>query len=219
MKNKYIAEALGTMVLVLLGCGAAVFNGGATSVASVQTIACAFGLSVVAMAYAIGPVSGCHINPAITLGVWLSGRMKGREACGYMLAQVIGALAGSAIIWAMVNSGNVALGATATGANSYAEGNLVPALIAETVFTFIFVFVVLRTTDPENGAGQFAGLVIGLTLVLIHIVCIPLTGTSVNPARSIAPALFEGGTALAQLWVFIAAPLLGGVLAALAVKR
>lgn len=219
MKNKYVAEALGTMVLVLLGCGAAVFNGGATSVDAVLTIAFAFGLSVIAMAYAIGPISGCHINPAITLGVWLSGRMKGREACGYMLAQVIGALVGSAIIWAVVNSGSVAPGATATGANSYAEGNLVPALIAETVFTFIFVFVVLRTTDTENGAGQFAGLAIGLTLVLIHIVCIPLTGTSVNPARSLAPALFEGGTALAQLWVFIAAPLLGGVLAALAVKR
>ena len=119
MKNKYIAEAFGTMVLVLLGCGAAVFNGGATSVDAVLTIAFAFGMSVIAMAYAIGPISGCHINPAITLGVWLSGRMKGREACGYMLAQAIGALVGSAIIWAVVNSGSVALGATATGANSY----------------------------------------------------------------------------------------------------
>lgn len=219
MKNKYLAEALGTMVLVLMGCGAAVMNGGAVSVPAVLTIAFAFGLSVVAMAYAIGPVSGCHINPAITLGVWLSGRMKAGEALGYMLAQVIGAIAGSAVLYALVHTGAVAVGATETGANSFAEGNLVPALIAETVFTFIFVFVVLRTTDPENGAGNFAGLAIGLTLVLVHIVCIPVTGTSVNPARSIGPALFEQGEALRQLWVFIVAPLAGGALAALACRK
>lgn len=213
MKKKLVAEAIGTMVLVLLGCGAAVFNGGATSVAAVLTIAFAFGLSVVAMAYTIGGVSGCHINPAITLGLWLSGRMKSGEALGYMVAQVGGAIVGSAIIWAVVNSGNVALGATATGANGYGAGNLLPALIAETVFTFIFVLVVLGTTDEKKGAGAFAGLAIGLTLVLVHIVCIPLTGTSVNPARSIAPALFAGGEALAQLWVFIVAPFAGAALA------
>ncbi len=218
MKNKYCAEALGTMVLVLLGCGAAVFNGGATSVAAVLSIAFAFGLSVVAMAYAIGPISGCHINPAITLGVWLSGRMKCREALGYMLAQVIGAIVGSAIICLIVNSGQITIGATTTGANSFGEGNLWPALIAEVIFTFIFVFVVLRTTDSEQGAGQFAGLAIGLTLVLIHIVCIPITGTSVNPARSIGPAIFAGGIALSQLWLFIVAPLCGGALAALVSK-
>lgn len=212
--KKLTAEAIGTMVLVLLGCGAAVFNGGATSVAAVLTIAFAFGLSVVAMAYTIGSISGCHINPAITLGVWLSGRMSGKEAAGYVAAQIVGAIVGSAIIWAVVNSGNIALGATATGANGYAAGNLVPALIAETVFTFIFVLVVLGTTDSKKGAGAFAGLAIGLTLVLIHIVCIPLTGTSVNPARSLAPALFAGGEALAQLWVFIVAPFAGAVLAA-----
>ncbi|MDO4165086.1 MAG: MIP family channel protein [Bacteroides sp.] len=219
MKNKYFAEALGTMVLVLLGCGAAVFNGGATSVAAVLTIAFAFGLAVVSMAYAIGPISGCHINPAITLGVWLSGRMKGSEAAGYMVAQVIGAIVGSVIIWLIVSTGDVTLGATATGANSYGEGNLIPALIAEVVFTFIFVLVVLRTTDSKQGAGNLAGLIIGLTLVLIHIVCIPITGTSVNPARSIGPALFEGGQALAQLWVFIVAPLVGGALAAVVAKN
>lgn len=217
--NKYFAEGLGTMVLVLLGCGAAVFNGGATSVQAVLTIAFAFGLAVVAMAYAIGPISGCHINPAITLGVWLSGRMKAGEACGYMVAQVIGAIVGSLIIYAIVSSGSVVTGATTTGANAYAEGNMVPALIAEVVFTFIFVYVVLRTTDAENGAGQFAGLAIGLTLVLIHIVCIPITGTSVNPARSIGPAIFEGGEPLSQLWLFIAAPLVGGALAALVAKK
>lgn len=214
MKKKLLAEAIGTMTLVLLGCGAAVFNGGATSVAAVLTIAFAFGLSVVAMAYAIGPVSGCHINPAITLGVWLSGRMKCGEALGYMAAQVVGAIAGSAIIWTIVNTGNIALGATATGANGFAEGNLIPALIAETVFTFIFVLVVLGTTDSQKGAGAFAGLGIGLSLVLIHIVCIPITGTSVNPARSIAPALFQGGEALRQLWVFIMTPFAGAICAA-----
>lgn len=219
MRNKYFVEALGTMVLVLLGCGAAVFNGGAVSVAHVLTIAFAFGLSVVAMAYAIGPISGCHINPAITLGVLLSGRMKLGEAIGYIIAQIIGAIVGSLIIFIIVKSGCVEIGATATGANSFAEGNLVPALIAEIVFTCIFVYVVLRTTDSENGAGNFAGLAIGLTLVLIHIVCIPITGTSVNPARSIGPAIFEGGTALAQLWVFIVAPLIGGALAALLAKK
>lgn len=214
MKKKLFAEALGTMTLVLLGCGAAVFNGGATSVAAVLTIAFAFGLSVVAMAYTIGGITGCHINPAITLGVWLSGRMPGKEAVGYMAAQVAGAIAGSAIIWAVVNTGTVVLGATATGANGFSEGNLVPALIAETVFTFLFVLVVLGTTDEKKGAGAFAGLAIGLTLVLIHIVCIPLTGTSVNPARSVAPALFAGGDALRQLWVFVVAPFAGAALAA-----
>lgn len=219
MKNKLVAEAFGTMVLVLLGCGAAVFNGGATSVSAVLTIAMAFGLAVVSMAYAIGPVSGCHINPAITLGFWLSGRMKPAEAAGYMAAQVVGAIVGSFIIYLLLTCGDIETGATTTGSNGFAEGNLVPALIAETIFTMIFVFVVLRTTDSEQGAGQFAGLIIGLTLTLIHIACIPLTGTSVNPARSIGPALFEGGEALAQLWVFIVAPLAGGALAALIAKK
>lgn len=218
MKSKLLAEAFGTMVLVLLGCGAAVFNGGATSVAAVLTIAFAFGLSVVAMAYAVGPISGCHINPAITLGMWISGRMKAGEALAYMASQVVGAFIGSAIIYLLVSSGNVEIGATSTGSNGFADGNLVPALIAEAVFTFIFVYVVLRSTDSESGAGQLAGLIIGLTLVLIHIVCIPITGTSVNPARSIGPAIFEGGKALSQLWVFIVAPLVGGGLAALAYK-
>lgn len=217
MKNKYFLEALGTMVLVLMGCGAAVMNGGASTVAAVLTIAFAFGLSVVAMAYAIGPVTGCHINPAITLGVWLSGRMKTGEALGYMAAQVVGGIVGSAILYALTHSGNTVI--EATGANSFAEGQLAPALIAEIVFTFIFVFVVLRSTAQKNGAGNFAGLAIGLTLVLVHIVCIPVTGTSVNPAHSIGPALFEGGIALQQLWLFIVAPLIGGALAALVSKE
>lgn len=217
--KKFFAEMLGTMVLVLLGCGAAVFNGGATTVAAVLTIAFAFGLSVVAMAYTIGGISGCHINPAITMGVWLSGRMKFGEAMMYMLAQVIGAFIGSAIIYAIVNTGVIGSldpAATTTGANQYAEGGMWGALVAELVFTFIFVLVVLGTTSSKNTAPKFAGLIIGLTLVLIHIVCIPITGTSVNPARSIAPAVFAGGAALQQLWLFIVAPLAGGALAALA---
>ena len=197
------------MVLVLGGCGAAVFNGGAATTAAVLTIASAFGLSVVAMAYTIGPVSGCHINPAITLGVWLSGRMKSVDALWYMAAQIAGAAAGSAILWVAVHGGHVAPGATTTGANAFAAGNLLPALVAETFFTFVFVLVALGASDAKRGAGDFAGLGIGLTLVLVHIVCIPVTGTSVNPARSIAPALFEGGEALSQLWVFIAAPFAG----------
>ena len=209
MCKKFFAELFGTMVLVLMGCGAAVFNGGAGSVAAVLTIAFAFGLSVVAMAYAISPISGCHINPAVTLGVWFSGRMSGKEAGVYMSGQVLGAILGSAILFCIANG----MGITATGANGFAESNFWSAAIAEAVFTFIFVMVVLGVTDKGSNAQKFAGLAIGLTLVLVHIVCIPITGTSVNPARSIGPALFEGGLALQQLWVFILFPLVGGMFA------
>lgn len=211
MCKKLMAEAIGTMVLVLMGCGTAVFNGGATSVAAVLTIAFGFGLSVVAMAYAVGHISGCHINPAITWGVFLTGRMTVKEAAGYVGAQIIGALVGSTLLY-VITSG---MGLDGTGANSYSESHLVPALVAETVFTAIFVFVVLGTTAKENQSSNWAGLAIGLCLVLVHIVCIPITGTSVNPARSIAPALFAGGIALQQLWVFIVAPLVGATLAAM----
>jgi aquaporin Z len=215
--KKYLAELVGTMVLVLLGCGAAVFAGAGQPFASVGTlgVAFAFGLSVVAMAYTIGKISGCHINPAITLGVWLSGRMSGKDAGMYMIFQVIGALVGSAILWVLASgSGSTT---TLTGANGFADGAMMTALITEIVFTFIFVLVVLGATS-KDGAGDFAGLAIGLALVLIHIVAIPITGTSVNPARSIGPAVFEavGGSmaALGQLWLFIVAPLVGGALAA-----
>ena len=201
--KKYIAEMIGTMVLVLMGCGSAVFAGGLADTvgAGVGTIgvALAFGLSVVAMAYAIGGISGCHINPAITLGVFLTGRMNGKDAGMYMIFQVIGAIIGSAILFALVATG---------------DGEMLQAFIAEAVFTFIFVLVVLGSTDSKKGAGNLAGLAIGLTLVLVHIVCIPITGTSVNPARSIAPALFQGGEALSQLWLFIIAPFIGAALSA-----
>lgn len=216
--KKYLAEAIGTMVLVLMGCGSAVFAGSiaGTVGSGVGTlgVALAFGLAVIAMAYTIGNISGCHINPAITLGVYLSGGMKTKEAMMYMFYQTVGAIIGSAIIYELVTTGSHA-GPTMTGANGFAESNVLQAFIAETVFTLIFVLVVLGTTDKEKGAKQFAGLAIGLTLVLIHIVCIPITGTSVNPARSIAPALFEGGQALAQLWLFIVAPFVGAALSAI----
>ena len=219
--KKYIAEMVGTMVLVLMGCGSAVFAGSAAGAVSAGVgtlgVAFAFGLSVVAMAYTIGGISGCHINPAITLGVFMSGRMGGKDAALYMIFQVIGAILGSAILFALVSSGGHD-GPTATGSNGFGDGEMLQAFIAEMVFTFIFVLVVLGTTDSKKGAGNFAGLAIGLSLVLVHIVCIPITGTSVNPARSIGPALFEGGAALSQLWLFIVAPFVGAVLSAIVWK-
>lgn len=215
--KKYIAEMIGTMVLVLMGCGSAVFAGNMAAEvgAGVGTlgVALAFGLAVVAMAYTIGGISGCHINPAITLGVLLSGRMSGKDAGMYMIFQVIGAILGSAILFALVSTGGHG-GPTTTGSNTFTEGETLQAFIAEAVFTFIFVLVVLGTTDDKKGAGKFAGLAIGLSLVLIHIVCIPITGTSVNPARSIGPALFDGNLALSQLWLFIVAPFVGAACSA-----
>ena len=219
--KRYIAEMVGTMVLVLMGCGSAVFAGSAAGAVSAGVgtlgVAFAFGLSVVAMAYTIGGISGCHINPAITLGVFMSGRMGGKDAALYMIFQVIGAILGSAILFALVSTGGHD-GPTATGSNGFGDGEMLQAFIAEMVFTFIFVLVVLGTTDSKKGAGNFAGLAIGLSLVLVHIVCIPITGTSVNPARSIGPALFEGGAALSQLWLFIVAPFVGAVLSAIVWK-
>lgn len=208
--KKYFAECIGTMVLTLLGCGTAVFVG-CGEPAGVLATAVAFGLSVVAMAYAIGGISGCHINPAITLGVFLSGRMPFKEACGYWVGQIIGGIAGAAILFAICSTTGFEMG----GANMAQPGvTTCGAWLVEIIATFIFVLVVLGSTDANKGAGNLAGLAIGLTLVLIHLVCINLTGTSVNPARSIGPALFVGGAALEQLVIFIVAPLLGGALAA-----
>jgi len=216
--KKYIAEMIGTMVLVLLGCGSAVFNGGCGTPAQVLMVATAFGLSVVAMAHAIGGVSGCHINPAITLGVFASGKMSGKDAVMYILFQIIGAFIGSAILYCLTSGIDMGY-ATTTGANACADGvSSVAGFLAELVGTFIFVLVVLGVTDATKGNSTLAGLAIGLTLILIHIVLIPLTGTSVNPARSIAPAVFEGGKALCDLWIFIVAPCVGGVLSALVWK-
>ena len=210
--KKFLAEMIGTMVLVLMGCGVAVSLNCGVDTASVVGTALAFGLSVVAMAYAIGGISGCHINPAITLGVWLSKRMSGKEAAMYMVAQFIGAVIGSVILFALTSTSTEIAG---TGANAIQTGATVTSgLIAEIVFTFVFVLVVLGTTDEKKGAGNLAGLAIGLTLVLVHLVCIRYTGTSVNPARSFGPALFQGGAALEQLWIFIVGPFVGGALAA-----
>lgn len=209
--KKYLSELIGTMVLVLMGCGSAVFAGTDQPFAAVGTlgVAFAFGLSVVAMVYTIGKISGCHINPAITLGMLLAKKISGKDAGMYMLFQVIGAIIGSSILYFLAkDSGSTT---TLTGANGYT--NLVPAFVAETVFTFIFLLVVFGSTS-KGAPNNFAGLAIGLTLVLVHIVCIPVTGTSVNPARSIGPALFQGGEALSQLWLFIIAPFLGAALAA-----
>ena len=219
--RKYLAEMLGTMVLVLMGCGSAVFAGSVAGTvgAGVGTlgVALAFGLSVVAMAYTIGSISGCHINPAITLGVWLSGRMSSKDATMYMIFQIIGAIIGSFILALLTTTGGFD-GPTATGSNTFDPGETAQAFIAEAVFTFIFVWVALAATAEKGGAGNLAGLAIGLTLVLIHIVCIPITGTSVNPARSIGPALLEGGQALSQLWLFIVAPFVGAACSAMVWK-
>lgn len=216
--KKYLAEMFGTLVLTLMGCAAAVSLGcDNAQAATVVGTAFAFGLSVVAMAYTIGGISGCHINPAITLGVLLSGRMSAKDAVGYWVAQVIGGILGAAILYALTTSAGIVSGLGANDLQTL-DGNTVTVcggFIAEVVFTCVFVFVVLGATSKTNGAtNNWAGLAIGLALVLVHLCCIRYTGTSVNPARSIGPALFAAGTALTNLWIFIVAPLIGGALAA-----
>ena len=220
--SKFAAEFFGTLVLVLMGCGSAVIAGanGTTGV-GLLGIAFAFGLSVVAMAYAIGHISGCHINPAISIGMVVAGRMKASEAVIYIIAQILGALAGAGILL-LIASGkdgyDIAvngLGQNGYGASSPAHYNLQAGFIAETVFTFIFLFVIFGSTSTKNIHGGFAGISIGLSLVLIHIVGIPVTGVSVNPARSIGPGLLVGGVAISQLWMFIVAPILGSILCAI----
>ncbi len=202
-------------MLVLMGCGVAV-SLGCNPIANIPAVvgtALAFGLSVVAMAYTIGGISGCHINPAITLGVFLSGRMTFKDACGYICGQIVGAFIGSALL-ALLTANVTTL--EGTGANDLQDGvTMMGGLLAEIIFTCVFVLVVLGATAKTNGAtNNFAGLAIGLSLVLVHLVCIRYTGTSVNPARSIAPAVFQGGTALTNLWIFIVGPLVGAACAA-----
>ncbi len=212
--KKYLAEMVGTFVLTFLGCGTAVALGCGSDTASIVGTAVAFGLSVVAMAYAIGGISGCHINPAITLGCLCSKRISLKDACGYIVFQVIGAIIAAALLYAFVQTaGPDAVITTSTGANTCAFGTC-NGLLVEAVLTCIFVLVVLGSTDEKKGAGNFAGLAIGLSLILIHLVGIHFTGTSVNPARSIGPALFEGGQALQELWVFIVGPFIGAICAA-----
>ena len=212
--KKYIAECIGTFVLTFLGCGTAMFLGCNTPAGVVGT-AVAFGLSVVAMAYTIGGISGCHINPAITLAVAISGRMSWKDAAGYWVGQIIGGIVAGALLFALTKVVAAPDLTGALGSNGVAgAGGLGGAFLVEVIATFLFVLVVLGTTDSKVGAGNFAGLAIGLSLILIHLVCINLTGTSVNPARSIGPAIFACGDALKNVWVFIVAPLVGGALSA-----
>ena len=219
--KRYISELIGTMVLVLFGCGSAAIAG---SVLGTLGIAMAFGLSIVAMAYVIGDISGCHINPAVSIGLWIDGRLETKDLVMYIIFQCIGAIVGIALLIAIINSapslGGVAvtgLGQNGFGSASAVGINMTGALLVEIILTFVFVFTILGVTKKvENGA--VAGIVIGLTLAFVHIMGIPLTGTSVNPARSLAPALFLGGQALQQVWVFIVAPVIGAVIAGLLFK-
>lgn len=219
--KKMLAEFIGTFTLVLFGCGAAVIAGpavGATTV-GVLGIAFAFGLAIVAMAYGIGQVSGCHVNPAVSVGVWIAGRMPAGEMVQYVIAQCLGAIAGAAVL-ALIMAGKASgwdggLGANGWGPGYLGEYNTLSALVFEVVATLLFLVVILGVTrqgTPLHIAG-FAGMAIGLTLAVIHIVGINVTGVSVNPARSLGPALLVGGQALAQLWLFILAPLAGAVIA------
>lgn len=215
--KKYLAESIGTFVLVFGGVGSAVLAGKDIGFLGVSL---AFGLSLLAMVYAIGPISGCHINPAVTLGLLLSEKMERRDVVGYIVAQIAGAIVAAGILvliaQGIVGGYNPAVGGL--GANGYAAHSpggysLAAAFLAEVVLTFFLVFTVLRATDIAAPVG-FAGIPIGLVLTLIHLVGIPVTNTSVNPARSIASAVFVGGWALSQLWLFIIAPLLGAAIAA-----
>jgi aquaporin Z len=214
--RKYIAELLGTFVLVLMGCGSAVLAG---SYIGFLGISFAFGLAVLAMVYAIGGVSGCHINPAVTISMLVARKINIRDAAAYILSQCFGATLGAGVLY-LIASGRAgySIATVGLGQNGYDVGSpagfgLVSAFIAEVVLTFIFLLVIHGSTSVKAPQG-FAGLAIGLSLVLIHLVGIPVTGTSVNPARSLGPALFVGGLALSQLWLFWVAPIVGAVLAA-----
>lgn len=216
--NKYLAELVGTFVLVFGGVGSAVLAGSHIGFAGISL---AFGLSLLAMVYTIGPISGCHVNPAVTLGVLLAKKINIRDAGMYMVAQVIGAVIASGVILLIANgapggySAPVSgLGADGYGLHSPDHYSLAAGLVAEIVLTMFLVLTVLGSTDISAPVG-FAGLAIGLVLTLIHLVGIPITNTSVNPARSIGPALFVGGWALQQLWMFIVAPFVGAIIAAI----
>ncbi|MDQ2065453.1 MIP family channel protein [Xinfangfangia sp. CPCC 101601] len=219
--KKFIAETMGTAILVLFGCGAAVIAGadGTTGI-GLAGISLAFGLAIVAAAYGLGAISGAHLNPAVSLGALMAGRMPAAEFVSYVIAQILGAVIGALLLY-LIASGSAGwtggLGQNGYGAGYMGEYSLTSALVFEFVMTFIFVTVILGATQP-GAATAFAGLAIGLTLAAIHLVGIKVTGVSVNPARSIGPALFAGGAALSQLWVFIAAPLLGGALAGIVHK-
>ena len=216
MVKRMVAEFAGTFWIVLGGCGTAVLAGEHVGFLG---IALAFGLTVVTGAYALGHISGAHFNPAVTFGLWLGRRFPGKQVGVYMVAQVIGAIAAAAVLLAIasgIDSFSASHGFASNGYGEHSPGGygLVAALVAEFVLTLVFVFVIMGATDNRAPKG-LAPLAIGLTLALIHLICIPVTNTSVNPARSIGPAIFQGGWALSQIWVFIAAPLVGGAVGGL----
>ena len=210
--KKCTAEFIGTFVLVFFACGtAAVVGCSAENGTGYLLTALAFGLVIVAMAYSIGNISGCHINPAVSIAMLVSGKLSVKDFIGYLIAQFAGATAGAAVLMAFVGK------ESGLGANALYEGNIALSILIEIFLTFVFVIAILGVTSKiENSA--VSGIVIGLTLTLVHILGISFTGTSVNPARSFGPALFVGGDALANVWVFLVAPLVGGVLAALVYK-
>ena len=224
--KKFISEFIGTAVLVILGCGTAMLVGcGADAGCGYVLTALAFGLVIVGMAYCVGNVSGCHINPAVSLGVLLTGGMTKKDFVGYVISQIIGAIIGAIVLAIIFSLGGVKDMTGGFGTNGLAgvQGNALAGLIVEIVLTFIFVLTILGVTDSKAGHGSFGGLIIGLTLTLVHIFGIGLTGTSVNPARSIGPAIIHAivnsnVTAIEQLWVFIVGPLVGAALAALVHK-
>ncbi|HEX5736111.1 MAG TPA: aquaporin Z [Blastocatellia bacterium] len=215
--KRYVAELIGTFVLVFGGVGSAVLAGDKIGYLGVSI---AFGLTLLTMAYAIGPISGCHINPAVTVGLLVTKKVASRDAAGYIAAQIIGGVLAAALLLAIAKGAAVGYDPAAAGfgANGYGEHsparyNLMSAFLTEVILTFFLMFTVLGSTDVKAPVG-FAGIPIGLVLALIHLVGIPVTNTSVNPARSIGPALFVGGWALSQLWLFIVAPIIGSLIAA-----
>lgn len=207
--RKYLAEFIGTFVLVLVACGTAIATKcSVENAAGYLATAVAFGLVIVAMAYSIGNISGCHINPAVSIAMLVSKKMNVKDFVGYVIAQVLGAIAGAAMLGVIFGSD------CGYGANAVASGKLGVGFLVEAVLTCVFVLAILGVTSRES-YSKVAGLVIGGALTLVHLLGIAVTGTSVNPARSLGPAIFAGGDALSQIWVFILAPLVGGVLAAL----
>ena len=219
--KKYIAEFIGTAVLVIFGCGTAMLVGcDAVNGSGYILTALAFGLVIVGMAYCVGNISGCHINPAVSLGVLVSGGMKVVDFIGYVIAQILGAIAGTGVLAAVFNLGGIEDKTGGFGSNGLTGvgDSIIAGLIVEVILTFVFVLTVIGVTSKSANHGSFGGLIIGLTLTLVHILGIGLTGTSVNPARSIGPAIFAGGDALKNVWIFIVAPLVGGALAAIVYK-
>ena len=217
--RKYVAECIGTFTLVLIGCGTAMLTG-CDKWGGYLTTAFAFGLVIVGMAYCVGNISGCHINPAVSLACLISGRMNAKDFGLYFVSQTIGAILGAAVLKAIFGMGGITDATGGLGSNGLGgvNGNIGAGLIVEVILTFIFILVILGVTDGDYKHGSFGGVVIGFSLVMVHILGIGLTGTSVNPARSIGPALFAGGAALSSLWVFIVGPFIGAALAAFCYK-